>query len=215
MYRQKFKPRARSVTRRYKTPTRKKFVRRPLYKRRPAKVTAKKRTFSYRKRHHHHYPSSGLPVGTRYYHHKLVANYELKIDGGSLGNVLGVAAMQNGNQNTVNEVMCFNRTDRWQQIKDNYLEYAVTGCKIEWMPSATFNCATNSVVDPATGLTETFQPYFLNHRTWMEWEEGVNGGYTPPKKSISMPGFKMRNPNRYWKHYINCRALARSHDSIW
>lgn len=114
--------------------------------------------------------------------------------------------------------LCFNESPRWKQIYQNYEEYAVTSCKIEYIPSVMTTCGTTSVVlDDPTTITQTIssqQSYVKNHRCW----EDLDQGYDDPidaDTAIVAPGFAIRNPNRRWKKYFVLRDLARSQNSPW
>jgi len=207
-YKNRYRSKSTSVKKRPGRYTKSKHVK-PSPKRTYAK--RKPRTFGARR-------SSGIVNGTKYFHHRLTIAQKVQVlpTTGDNSVVAAIALMKNRIATSPDFFTAFNQSSRWSQIYNNYEEYAVTSCKVEYIPAIMSTASSTAVVvtDDPTESTILRQSCVENHRCW----EDLDQGYEDPidvDTAVTSPGFVIRNPNRRWKKYFNLRSLANSQNVGW
>lgn len=114
-----------------------------------SKFAAKKRSVRTFGRGFGNSSTSSLIDGTRYFHHRCVIASAVNVTPttGVFDQTVAICLMKNSitSEASPNQ-LCFNESPRWKQIYQNYEEYAVTSCKIEYIPSVMTTCGTTAVV---------------------------------------------------------------------
>lgn len=86
----------------------------------------------------------------------------------------------------------------------NWTEYAVTGCKLKWIPS-------NYVGSSGAGPESCF---FQNLWTWQA--PNINTIDTMEEAEIvALPSFKVHDPSKTFKLYFGCKTLSKELNLSW
>lgn len=98
-------------------------------------------------------------------------------------------------------MISFNQSDRWDKVRKNWEQYAITGVKIEWLPSQRYPNGSDPYIQ---AIWKADTP-----------DEFEKIGNIPDPAMAQAPGFQALNTQRPWRKFIKLKKLSKQMNVPW
>lgn len=140
-------------------------------------------------------------VQNRFFKHKMVLLTKITSNGQAQGTVIKTVALQQvADTAALAGNIGFDSSPRWQPTFPNYEQYAITGCKVKFIP-------TNSRGGSFTGTA--IRPQQNPTWTWYDPDD-LDAGTQSEEAVVSGDYCRLYDPTRAWSRYFNMKGISKS-----